>query len=185
MGLKGDTGATGPQGPAGPSNVITTPVTRFSTGSTVTLATVASMQLQAVCSAAGDQITFELNDPDEGKSVAATVGGNHNVVVNAIADTPAVIETTAEDRINFDAFDEATSTMDGQLEGFAAGVEGCQVQSAVAISGPAAPSSASASSSTALHNSTALLLALAWGCFHQQSLSVPHEVRDSGQIAPA
>ena len=83
MGLKGDTGATGPQGPAGPSNVITTPVTGFNAGSTVTLATVGSMQLQAVCSAAGDQITFEVNDPDFAVSTISTVGGNQNVVVNA------------------------------------------------------------------------------------------------------
>jgi hypothetical protein len=120
-------------------------------GSTKTLATVGSMQILAVCSADGSQITFELNDSGSTASMLATVGGNHTVVVNASnPGTPAVLETVGQDRINFDGFDQRGSTMDGQLAGEAFGT-GCAALSAVTISGNGASSKASASKSTAGH----------------------------------
>jgi hypothetical protein len=111
------------------------------------MATAGSMQILAVCSATTG-VTFELHATSVGAFVLATLGSppqTHGV--GADAGTSTVIETTEQDRIDFDGYDAAGNTMDGQLFGNAFGTTGCVVASAVTVSPP--PSSASASKGTA------------------------------------
>jgi hypothetical protein len=111
------------------------------------MATAGGMKILAVCSATTG-VTFELHATSVGAIVLATLGSppqTHGV--GADAGTSTVIETTQQDRIDFDGYDAVGDTMDGQLFGNAFGTTGCVVAAAVTVNPPS--SSAAASKATA------------------------------------
>jgi hypothetical protein len=142
------TGATGPQGPAGPSDDVEVPITFLGSGQTATLATEGASSLVAQCT--GNGLTIEFTTTASFVNGIDTLGlGNTTDVFAGSSGSPAVVKsvgTSAEDRMDFDAFDANGDSFDGQLT-FETGSGGCQIQSATTI-GPSSAAGASAHSSS-------------------------------------
>jgi Collagen triple helix repeat (20 copies) len=149
QGPPGATGATGPRGPAGPSNDIEVPLQVMTSGQSVTLATEGASSLVAQCTSSG--LTIEFTTTAGFVNGLETLGlGNTTTVFSGDSGSPAVVDsvgTSAEDRMDFDAFDGNGDSFDGQLV-FETGAGGCQLQSATTVGGPSSASVSDAGSSS-------------------------------------
>ena len=142
QGPPGTTGATGPRGLAGPSDDIEVPLQVMASGQSLTLATEGASSLVAQCASSG--LTIEFTTTAGFVNGLDTLGlGNTTTLFAGDSGTPAVVDsvgTSAEDRMDFDAFDGNGDSFDGQLT-FETGSGLCQLQSATTVG----PSTASAS----------------------------------------
>jgi hypothetical protein len=120
----------------------------MASGQSLTLATEGASSLVAQCTSSG--LTIEFTTTAGFVNGFDTLGlGNTTTLFAGDSGTPAVVDsvgTSAEDRMDFDAFDGNGDSFDGQLT-FEIGSGVCQVQSATTV-GPSSASASDAGSSS-------------------------------------